>query len=320
MRVTVEGFATQYFRLRRVLEYIGMNLDADVELGELAELACLSPSQLERLYRTKIGETPIGSLRRLRLKRAHEQICNSDAPPAALIDIALAAGYASHAAFTRAFVRQFRHPPSQLAGMPPRELHAARANSPSVRELFATRPCKLDAPPRLLLEMLAPREVYAQPYTGQLSEHRSEIGHLLGNLAVAGSKTWRNWIVLDRDHPLSAQADTHVAITHFVPADGQPIGIKRLDRVQHPGGLYAVHEALASEQPRHLGTLAMRIREELGCELAGGALRGRILLREIRVSGYTAPQERRTALYVPVVQVAPPAKRLFRSNPERTAT
>lgn len=115
MRLTVEGFALKIARIRRVLDYLGTHLDEDVSLQQLADVACLSASQLERLYAAKVGEPPMATLRRLRLKRAYEQIRNAHfSGERSLMEVAMEAGYASHPAFTRAFTRQFGHAPSRF--------------------------------------------------------------------------------------------------------------------------------------------------------------------------------------------------------------
>lgn len=275
MRLTVEGFALQLSRVKRVISYIGTHLDEDIRLDQLAELACLSSSQLERLYCTKIGETPIATLRRLRLKRAHEEIRQRGV---SLLDAGQAANYASHAAFTHAFVRQFGYPPSRI---------------PSFDR-------GLERSAQLRLETMPAREVLQLSYAGPSSERYAEIGTLMGRLAVSGAKRWRTWAALDRDAPLSATPETRVEIAHFVPANGQPNEVRGVDRVVRDGGLYAVHEALVSQQPKQLTTLGERIRAELGCQITLGLDDRRALLREINVGGYTAPQERRTSIYIPV--------------------
>jgi AraC-like DNA-binding protein len=275
MRLTVEGFALQLSRVQRVISYIGSHLDEDVSLQELANQACLSPSQLERLYFTKIGETPMATLRRLRLKRAHEEIRERGV---ALIDAGHAANYASQAAFTRAFVRQFGYPPSRIPSL----IHS------------------LERPPQLRLELLPAREVFQLPFAGRFADRRAEVGTLMGRLSVSGAKRWRTWHALDRDAPLLSTPDTRVEISWFVPANGQPHTVRGVDRVTREGGLFAVHEALVWQQPTVLMTLAERIRAELGCQITLGLDNRRALIREINVGGYTAPQERRTSLYIPV--------------------
>lgn len=276
MRMSVELFALQSKRVRSVLDYLGTHLDDEVSLARLADLACLSPSQLERLYRSKVGETPMVTLRRLRLKRAMAQM--QQGRPS-IQDLGFAAGYASAAAFNHAFVRQFGFAPSQTPILMP---HAAVL-------------------PALHLEQLPARLVYQLPYQGVIAEQRSVTGLLVGSLAVAGAKCWRNWMALDRDRPLGGSALDRIDVLHFVPAAGQPQDVARLDHVSHDGGLYAVWHTLGYPRAVQLTAVVEQIRRDLGCILREDA---RMLLREITVSGYTAPQERRFAFYLPVARLS----------------
>jgi len=271
MRLTVEAFAQQLKRIRRVVDHLGHHLDEDTTLSQLSELACLSPSRLERLYVTKLGETPFTTLRRLRLKRALAQIRQGQL---ALTDIGYAAGYASQSAFTRAFVRQFGYAPSRLPLITPAD----------------------PRPIPLRLETLPEREVFQLDYSGIYRDSGREVDLMMGQLSVAGAKHWRTWRILDADRPLHAKPDDQVSVHYFVPAAGQPHIVRNVDRVVHGGALYAVCETLEMQRPRVLNNLIEQIRDELAHQYTGG----RILRREITVNGYTAPQERRTAYYVPV--------------------
>ena len=272
MRMTVELFALQSRRVRSVIEYVGTHLDEDIPLTHLADLACLSPSQLERLYRSKVGETPLVTLRRLRLARALEQIRSGQG---ALQDIGLAAGYGSAAAFCHAFVRRFGFAPSQVG-----------AHSPRARPL-----------PPLSLEYLPERPVWQMNYRGQAREQHTGAAPLVGNLAVAGVAHWRNWLALDRDCPLGSGPERRVEVQHFVPALGLSQQVAQVDRVVHPAGLYAVWHTLTSPRAASLPGVLEEVRARFACIWRQEA---RVLLREITVSGYTAPQERRFALYLPV--------------------
>ena len=89
-------------------------------------------------------------------------------------------------------------------------------------------------------------------------------------------------------------------VLHFVPAAGQPQNVPQVDCVLHEGGLYAVWHTLGYPQASRLVAVVEQIRRDLGCVLREDA---RTLLREITVSGYTAPQERRFALYLPVARI-----------------
>lgn len=92
--------------LREVIE----NLDGDVSLESLAERAGLSPHHLHRSFRRLVGETPKQYTLRLRLEwAAAELVCTERS----VIEVALAAGFASHEVFTRAFRRHFGRPPAR---------------------------------------------------------------------------------------------------------------------------------------------------------------------------------------------------------------
>lgn len=87
-------------RLQRVVEHIWGNLDQPLDLNQLAEIACLSPYHFHRIYHAMLGETAAETLTRSRLHRASNALAQGDKP---ITVIARAAGYASAAAFSRAF-------------------------------------------------------------------------------------------------------------------------------------------------------------------------------------------------------------------------
>lgn len=80
-----------------------------LSLPTLAAVACWSPEHLDRVYRVQVGESPLATVRRLRLKRAAEALRTGRR----LLDVAHEAGYASTQAFGRAFVRQFGELPTR---------------------------------------------------------------------------------------------------------------------------------------------------------------------------------------------------------------
>ena len=88
-------------RIDRVMRHIGEHLDDPLDLDRLAEIACFSPFHFHRIYRQIVGETVADTLRRNRLSRAAGDLVRSEL---AMGRIAQRAGYASVAAFTRAFV------------------------------------------------------------------------------------------------------------------------------------------------------------------------------------------------------------------------
>jgi AraC-like DNA-binding protein len=78
----------------------------------LADVANLSRFHFERVHTAKVGEAQVATVRRLRLKRARHMLLQET--PRSIADIAVASGYGSIAAFSRAFTRAFGQPPSTL--------------------------------------------------------------------------------------------------------------------------------------------------------------------------------------------------------------
>lgn len=95
-------------RVTLVIDHIADNLDADLSLERLAEVACFSPYHFHRIYRSITGETVADTIRRLRLHRAAGELARSAYP---IERIARRAGYGSVEAFTRAFGSDHGEPP-----------------------------------------------------------------------------------------------------------------------------------------------------------------------------------------------------------------
>lgn len=95
-------------RLLPVLVHIQANLDQDLSLAALANRAGLSPFHFHRLFRSAVGETLKQYTQRLRLERAAGRLVINDA---AILDVALDAGFQSHETFSRQFKRRFQVTP-----------------------------------------------------------------------------------------------------------------------------------------------------------------------------------------------------------------
>ncbi len=94
----------QYYKQKmlKVLNYIQDNLDAPLELRELANVACFSPYHFHRMFKGMMGESLKEHIRRLRMERAAWRLRHSTH---SVISIAHDASYASDVAFSRAFKR-----------------------------------------------------------------------------------------------------------------------------------------------------------------------------------------------------------------------
>lgn len=89
---------------RRVLERMDAHPGARVSVDELAREAGLSPAHFARAFKHSIGRAPHQHLMALRLERARRLL---EGPAPVLSSIALDAGFADQAHFTRAFKRHF---------------------------------------------------------------------------------------------------------------------------------------------------------------------------------------------------------------------
>src|SRR5882724_10233507 len=100
-------------RIQRVVEYLAGHLDDTLDLDTVARLAHLSPYHFHRVYRGWLGETVGDTVRRLRLYRSAVDLLDRDL---AIERVARRAGYASQAAFTRAFRDEYGEPPARYRG------------------------------------------------------------------------------------------------------------------------------------------------------------------------------------------------------------
>ena len=96
-------------RLIKVIDYIHANLEHDLDINTLANIACMSPYHFHRIYRELSHETVNNTVRRLRLQRAAVELIRSKQP---ISHIARLVSYKSIEAFSRAFTKQFGETPS----------------------------------------------------------------------------------------------------------------------------------------------------------------------------------------------------------------
>jgi AraC family transcriptional regulator len=101
--------------------------DHDVTATELASRAQLSRFHFDRVIAATAGEPPARFRRRVLLERAAYRLLTSDDT---ILDVAIEAGYSSHEAFTRAFVRAYgvapakwRRHPTRISIASPSDVH-----------------------------------------------------------------------------------------------------------------------------------------------------------------------------------------------------
>lgn len=96
-------------RMRRVLEYIYDNVDGDLSLDALCDVAAMSRFHWHRVFHGMTGETCAQAVRRMRLHRAACWLVQTDR---SIADIAQATGLGSQQAFTRLFKDAYGTTPS----------------------------------------------------------------------------------------------------------------------------------------------------------------------------------------------------------------
>ncbi len=109
-----DGITAMADRLRELVDLVVDSLDQrDADGLALSRRAHFSRDHLDRLLARATGESPVALRRRLLLERAAWQLRTGAASPS---EAAVAAGYGSLAAFSRAFARAHGAPPSTFAG------------------------------------------------------------------------------------------------------------------------------------------------------------------------------------------------------------
>ena len=102
---------TQTFRIEEVKNYIHKHLHEPLDRETLAAVAGFSIPHFHRVFTAQVGESAASYVRRLRLERAGRKLRMGAVD---ITEVALAAGYDSHAAFSKAFRQQYGLSPSEF--------------------------------------------------------------------------------------------------------------------------------------------------------------------------------------------------------------
>jgi AraC family transcriptional regulator len=111
MNASLEYRAEYERRLPRVLGYIDAHLDEPIDLARLAAVANFSAFHFHRIFAAHNGETLGSYLTRRRVELAGMRLLSQ--PRLSVLSVALAVGFGSAEAFTRAFKKHFGCTPSQ---------------------------------------------------------------------------------------------------------------------------------------------------------------------------------------------------------------
>lgn len=109
--------STQYSaRMKKVLDYIDGNLDKDLTLDQLSQVASFSKFHFQRQFRVYAGISVIRLVQLIRLKRASYQLVRNSG--STITDIALDAKFENAESFSRAFKQAFQQTPSEFKRKP----------------------------------------------------------------------------------------------------------------------------------------------------------------------------------------------------------
>src|SRR6187549_2511421 len=110
MAIEIQQTRTHDERLSAVKEYIREHIQEPLNREVLAAVAGFSVPHFHRIFTAHTGENISNYVRRIRLERAGRKLRMGAVD---ITEVALAAGYDTHAAFSKAFRQQF--------GISPRE-------------------------------------------------------------------------------------------------------------------------------------------------------------------------------------------------------
>ena len=97
--------------IENVMRYIRDHLNEPLDRETLATVAGFSVPHFHRVFTAHVGESAASYVRRLRLERAGRKLRMGAVD---ITEVALAAGYDTHAAFSKAFKQQFGLSPSEF--------------------------------------------------------------------------------------------------------------------------------------------------------------------------------------------------------------
>lgn len=92
-------------RINEVIDYIELNLGNEIDLDELAQVACLSKYHFHRIFYSFVNEPLYSFVSRLRVERAAALLLTRKNT---ITDVAFSCGFNDSATFSRAFKKHFK--------------------------------------------------------------------------------------------------------------------------------------------------------------------------------------------------------------------
>jgi AraC family transcriptional regulator len=215
-------------RLLRVLAYIHDNLDGDLSLDTLSDIACMSRFHWHRVFSAMTGETLADAVRRIRLLKAANALVQETG---SIAEIAGRHGYPNLASFSRAFNAALGASPGEFRERGVQQANDLRRN-PGANTMYP-----------VTLKDLAPSRAAGVPHLGPYPELAKAFQQLGGILAARNLFAQaRGLFAIYHDAPESkpaADLRAHVAV---LIGDDFPAGIQGLEYFDLAGGRHAILE------------------------------------------------------------------------------
>ncbi len=207
---------------RKALWYIESHFAENPSLAQIAGAVELSPFHLSRLFQVTTGTSMARYLRGRRLSEAARTLAGGRA---AILDVALSAGYASHAAFTHAFTEQFKVPPEQVR----REGIGGLALVEAIKLDAPSLPCEVE-PVRRRVEGFRVAGVSARHTAATVASIPSQWQQLALTRELGRDIAYGVCCNRDAEGAFDYIAGMEIGVTAAVPAAWQAVSI--------PGGEY----------------------------------------------------------------------------------
>ena len=114
MLTEAQGLANHHEQIVAAQRYIRDHMSQPLDRTVLAKVTCYSAPHLNRLFAQSAGESLAAFIRRERLERAGRKLRIGAVD---ITEVALAAGYATHAAFGKAFKKRYGLSPSAFRNL-----------------------------------------------------------------------------------------------------------------------------------------------------------------------------------------------------------
>lgn len=206
-------------RILRATDHIHQHLDDDLLPEDLARVAGFSLHHFHRVFRGITGESVMAHVRRMRMERAAQRLRHSGA---SITDVAMASGYGSHEAFTRAFHGHFGESPTAF-----RDRTQPLPTSAVHIELRHVQPCA----------GIALRQIGSYELCGDTWR---ELGAIAAAAGMAGREQASLGLCYDDPEVTETARLRYDAMLVLAAADLPAVLPPRTTRREVPGGRYAV--------------------------------------------------------------------------------